>query len=336
MSRSAVLAALFVIGLVSLGEIRLRERLLYSNGDQFEFVRANVAGILEGKVVSKSWQHRVLAPAVVSVLTVITGSHASALRLLSNLLTAAANLLLFALVRRRGGRAADAVRAVAVFGFCHLLLMYKLEYPWDGVDILLFMTFGAWASAGRPLSGFWPLLALGALNHETVLYVPLWYFIAAFAVDAPSPPAATARRIGVEAGLAALALGAIILALRQLLYVGRPDFPPAWFESSAPIAGNHFHLVHNLRQLLVDDWRLGRSFISAGLLAAIGLFVALARRRRHATAALWSLVVIGTIFCFGYVNETRHYLLLVAFWSTYLAPGPYARNGRGESHPVGS
>jgi hypothetical protein len=309
----ALAAGLLVVALISLGEIRLRERLLYADASEMEFVRANVAGILEGSVVSTSWQHRVLAPLAVAALARLVGSELRAIELFCNLATAAASFLLFAIVRRKGGSVRQAVLAVALLGFAHLLLMYRLEYPWDGVDVLIFLGFGHWVStdrSGRSLLPLAPLMLAGALNHETVLYIPAWFLI-----DRRD------RRRTVIALVTAAVLGAGILALRRLLYVGRPDFPPDWFEPPLPVLGNHLHLLHNLGQALFDDWRPrwrgSRVFIGAGLLSAIALLVGLARRGRHRTAALWSLGVLATIFCFGYVNETRHYLLLMAFWFGY-------------------
>jgi hypothetical protein len=306
--RGRLAAALAVVALITLGEIRLRERLLYADASEMAFVRANVAGIVHGQPVSKSWAHRVLTPLVVAGLARVTGDDLAAIEVLENLLVAAANLLLFALVLRRGASPARAVLAVAAFGFAHLLLMYRLEYPWDGVDVLIFMAFGAWAAGGGGLGRLWPLLIAGTVNHETVLYLPLWYVIAG------------PRRTRVAGAAALVVIGGAILVLRQVLYAGRPDFPASWFEPALPVIANHGHLLHNLGEVLFDDWRSGRAFIAGSLLGAIALFVRLVRRRVHPTAARWSLAVIATVFCFGYVNETRLYLPLLAFWSTDLDP----------------
>jgi hypothetical protein len=307
--RRGLAVALAAVALVSLGEIKLRERLLYADASEMEFVRANVAGILQGRPVSKAWQQRVLAPLAVAALTRVTGSDLAAIRLLEDLLVAAANLLLFILVRRRACRPADAFLAVALFGFAHLLLMYRLEYPWDSVDVLIFMVFGAEAARGRRLASLWPLLLVGTLNHETVLYLPLWYVVAG------------PRRTRLRAAATGVALGAAILMLRQALYRGRPDFPADSFGPALPLIANQGHLLHNLGQALFDDWRSGRIFIAGTLLGAIALFVRRARRGADPIAATWSLVVIATVFCFGYVNETRLYVPLLSFWATYLPAG---------------
>ena len=72
--------------------------------------------------------------------------------------------------------------------------------------------------------------------------------------------------------------------------------------------------------LFINNWGTGRAHISAAFLAAVGVLVWLVRRAESRRVAVWSLVVLATIVAFGYVNETRHYLLLVAFWIAYAWP----------------
>ncbi len=54
----------------------------------------------------------------------------------------------------------------------------------------------------------------------------------------------------------------------------------------------------------------GLAFLSLALLSAIAVVISRGSRR----AAIWTLIGIATIFAFGYINETRHYLPLIAFW----------------------
>jgi hypothetical protein len=128
-------------------------------------------------------------------------------------------------------------------------------------------------------------------------------------------PAGTPRRRElVEATSTAVVLALAIQAVRNTLYRGRPNLPGQVFEPALSGVGNHFHLVHNLRQVMFEDFHAGRSRIAASVLAALALLVAMVSRNTHRRAAVFSLCVIASIFCFGYVNETRHYLPLLAFW----------------------
>jgi hypothetical protein len=254
---------------------------------------------------------------LVSALARVVGEPLAALKLLLASMVLAANLLLFALTKRRGGSRSEAMLAVVCFGFAHLVSTYRLEYPWDGIDVLLFMTFGDWAARRRALLPLAPLLLVGAFNHETVLYIPLWYLLAP--LDHDEPVAGRTRRLALAAATTA-ALAAVIALVRQLFYVGRPDLPGQEFEAITPIIENHLHVRHNLSNLLLGNWVAGRAHISLALLATIALLIALARRTATRRAAVWTSCVMASIVCFGYVNETRHYLALFSFWFAYAWP----------------
>jgi hypothetical protein len=300
--------------LLTLGEARIFDRLLYEDRGEYEFVLESVRGVLAGTPVSKSWSHRLFAPLLVRALEQITSSPLAALQTFSHVALLAINVLLFVLIRRRGETVPRALAVVATFGFVRCLLMYRLEYPWDEVDILLFAAFGSLAALRRPLGSASSLLAIGTVNHETIFYIPLWYLLSP--IDSRSPRRSALA--DVVAGSAATALAAAaVYALRRWMYVGRPHLPGQAFERSLPVVENHLHVGHNLRQLFYDDWVHGRTFVAAALLVAIALLCRLAVRGGHRRAAVWSLIVIGTIVAFGYVNETRHYFVLAAFWTTY-------------------
>lgn len=305
------LAGPLIVTLFTLAEVALFDRLLFE-GHAANFVTTAVTGVLAGTPVSKSWQHRLIGPAAVAAIGSLAPTLRDALRMFSALTVAAASALLYILLRRKGARPAGCVLAVIAFAVAHGALLYRLEYPWDGVDVLLFMAFGYWVSQGGRLAPLAPLLVVGTLNHETVLLVPLYYLIAP--LTGQTPPA---RRQIAHAALALLLIGGAILALRELLYRGRPDLPGQVFETAAPIIGNHIHVTHNLRQLLVDNWRTGAGLVSAIWLLTVVALASLWVARTHVTAAVWTLCALATVVTFGYVNETRHYLLLAAFWFAY-------------------
>jgi hypothetical protein len=294
------------VGWLSLAEWKALERLFATDPTSTPFVVESVRGVMAGTPISRSWQHRLLGPLLV---TALGGADAEALARSALLLLAAANLLLFALLARRGASLVEAVRAVIVYGALRLVLAYKLEYPWDGIDQLLFLAFGAWVARGGSLRRWWPLLLVGLVNHETILYVPLWYLLR------------RNRRQIVEALVAAAVLGGGALALRQTFYRGAPALPGQVFEQPLPAIDNHFHVAHNLRQLFLYDWTEGRAHLAAGFFGAVGAFSWMCTRAELRRPGAWSLAVIATVMCFGYVNETRHYLVLLAFWMAYAGTG---------------
>lgn len=311
-NRMAGLLPMAALLLLTLAEIRLFDHLLFQRRTDYEFVLTSIDGVLSGTPVSKSWQQRVLGPAAVAALGALTPSRFDALRLFAALMIAGANALLFAIVRRKGGSAALALLATIGFGIGHLLLLYRLEYPWDGIDVLLFLSFGFAVHEGARLASLVPLLLVGAVNHETVLYIPLWYALSAALARAGRAPFID-KKLGPPL-LALALLSTAIAGLRHWLYVGRPDLPGQVFEMATPVLGNHLHVGHNIRTFLAADWRAGTTFFTAAFMTGLTLLVALAARRGFMLGALWSVVVIASVFCFGYLNETRHYLSLLAFW----------------------
>src|SRR5262249_6148093 len=143
-------------------------KLLFADKVGVDFVLAGVQGVLSGRPVYEHWQQR-FAPVLLCNLI--------GLEPFTDLAFLVANLLLFALMRRSGANHFQSVLAVVCFALARLLLLYRLEYPWDGIDSLIFISFGWWAARGGGLVGLWPLLLLGTFNHETVLYIPLYYLL---------------------------------------------------------------------------------------------------------------------------------------------------------------
>jgi len=335
---------LLAVAALTIGECLVFQRLLFQDRQEYEFVLASISGVLSGYPVSKSWQHRFLGPWLVRALDPMTGSALLSLELFTWVALLLANVSLFVLLQKRGASPTRSYFAVCCFVLAHALFAYRLEYAWDGIDAVLFMSFGFWVARGGPLWALLPLLLVGTLNHETALYIPFWYVLSALPWPSTSCSlldgyetrnevpvcrtngregrniAARARTLlGAGATLAAM-LGAI-WALRERYYIGNPHLPGQAHEEQTPLISNHLHIAHNLNQLFIADWYKGREHISAAIWLTIALLSReLVNNTRHALAALWTLCVFATIVCFGYVNETRHYLLLMAFWFAYAWP----------------
>jgi hypothetical protein len=310
-----LVACLLLLSWISLAEWKLLERLQYQDPANVDFVVQNVHGVLAGTPVSKSWQQRFVGPLLVAAVERVSHDPMVALELVSGLLLLAANLLLFSLMERRGTPPVESVLVVVAYGFARLVLAYRLEYPWDGIDVLLFVTFGYWAARGGELAPLWPLLLIGLFNHETVLYFPLWYLLAPL-----DGKGASARRL-VLALATLLALAGLTIVLRDHFFRHQLVLPGQTIEELTPVVSNHIHVRHNLDALLITNWTAGRAWLSAGILSTVILMIGLAwRAPRLRRAAVWTLCVIASVVCFGYTNETRHYLVLLAFWFPYAWP----------------
>jgi hypothetical protein len=319
-------APIVFLASLTIGQCLVFQRLLFRDRPEYEFVLASISGVLSGYPVSKSWQHRFLGPWLVRALDALTHDRLGSLELFTWLSFLLANLVLYALLRRRGASALRSCGAVTCFVLVHALYAYRLEYAWDGIDALLFMSFGFWVARGGNLLALTPLLVIGTVNHETALYLPFWYVLTAIPWPAArGKPVSLQTRVRsvLGAGFALAAMAGAIWFLRERYYLGNPHLPGQTLEEQTPVLSNHLHVAHNLNQLIFADWRAGRARISATLwLGLLWLGREIVMRRRHAPAALWTLCVFVSIVCFGYVNETRHYLLLMAFWFAYGWPLP--------------
>lgn len=308
--RAGRVIPLAIVAAISAVEPAILERLLFRPPGSLEFVVESVRGILHGTPVYQAWQQRVLGPLVVAGVDLATHDTGRSLAIVRGVTLLVANVLVYLVVRARGGGARRAVAAVLVFAIARVFVVYRLEYPWDGIDAALFVVAGAWAAREGRLASLAPLLVLGLLNHETVLYLPLWTLLA--------PLAPRARRETAAALATALVLGAIIVAVRHLAYRGQPVLPGQVFEPTTPFLSNPIHVAHNARVLFDWNWRPGgRPEVSIALFATTALLGWLATRAATRRLALWSLGVLATIVCFGFVNETRLYIPLIAFWVGY-------------------
>jgi hypothetical protein len=312
--------ALVALGLLTLGELTLLQRILFTNPAEYGFVLESVRGVLSGTPVSKSWAHRVIAPALVRALEPLAGSPLEALRAFTFGMVAAANVLLFVLLRKSGLHVYRSLFVCAAYVFARLLFTYKLEYPWDEIDVVLFLLFAYVVLQSSSLLPCALLLLAGLFNHETALLFPLWYMLVP--VERPRPK--TASRQLAFGSAAFLAAGAVIAVVRDARYQGRPKLSGQVFETATPVVENHLHVSHNLQQLFYADWTHARRFVgSTFFLALLGL-VMLVFRSKDVRASLFSFAFLVTVVAFGYVNETRHYLPLLSFWAVYLAARRYA------------
>ena len=307
---AGVHGALLVLGAA---EFRLLKRLLFEESREYDFVLDNMRGILDGTPAYVAWQHRLVGPACWWVLELVTQNALVALEVLTALLLFAANALVFELAQRDGADRRRALVIAAALGFARLLLTYRLEYPWDGIDVLLFLLFG-WLVA-RQNTSRWslPICIVGAVNHETALYVPIWYAICA--CDPRRARAERGRALKLSL-VAATGMLVTIFALRHALYVGKPSWGTDAHDA-APLIGNPLHVAHNLRQLFIRNWLTDKLAVSLAFIGTVALLTRALADARWRCAAIWTLLVLASVVCFGFVNETRLYLAPLAFWFGY-------------------
>jgi hypothetical protein len=80
--------------------------------------------------------------------------------------------------------------------------------------------------------------------------------------------------------------------------------------------------------LFIEDWSSGKAHIAATLLVLLALLAGLVIVGKRLRAAVWTLCAFVSVVYFGYINETRHYLPLIAFWFAYAWPRDVASANR--------
>src|SRR4051812_45039378 len=78
--RNADAPPIAAVCLMSIGELRILDRLLFVDSAEFGFVLESIRGVLAGTPVSKSWQHRLLAPYLVRAMEQVRPDPLAALR----------------------------------------------------------------------------------------------------------------------------------------------------------------------------------------------------------------------------------------------------------------
>lgn len=325
-----LIIAILIILLLSLGQYRLSERLLFASEYHTNFVLLNVEGVVSGQPAGRVFQNRLLGPYLVMGLAqLLDRSLLFALKLYTLIMTVLANLLLGTLIYLRLREHADehaekravvlAVTAVALFVLLRLLYLYLLEYPWDLIDALIFMLFGYWAARRQP-RWLLPLLFLVSLfNRETCLFLLLWFVLEAlFGRKTGLVVDSTSGRVDWRQLLTAvfllLATLLFIYGMREWLFIAPTAV--AGVDLDAAQLGNNWNLTHNVNQFLRINWQSSLLFVNASLITAVLLLVL--AFKRFPVAALWTACWLASIFAVGFINETRLYTPLFAFWLVYL------------------
>ena len=330
-TKTFLVAAVFIVLLLSLGEYRLMERLLFGSEYHIDFVLLNIEGIITGYPAGRVFQNRLLGPYLVTGIAQITNSPLiSALKWYTLLMVVLENLLLGGLVYLHFQKKLDkqaiyhALTAVALFGLLRLLFLYFLEYPWDQIDILIFMLFAYWVVNRQP-RWLLPLLFLTALlNRESCLFILLWFLLEAVFGFGKDPLVIKGgshlaiRQVDWQkfllTGLLFLGSLVFIYGIREVLFIAPTAV--AGVDLDADLIGNTWNLAHNGRQFLIVNWRSTLLFVNLALITAVAFLVLVFKT--YPVAAIWTGLWILSIFLFGFINETRLYLPLIAFWLVFL------------------
>ena len=306
------LFALAVIVLLALWQFQIFSTTWFEDESFYGFVIENIEGVLERQPTGRVFQNRLLAPAIVSgvaalfeidLLLAYQGFIRSSLII--------TNLLLYSLIWLKWQHLPSALLAVLTFSVARFLLLYRLEYPWDQLDIILFMLFAYWAFKNSSWWWLIPIYVLALFNRESVLYIALWLLLSQ--IWNIQFGLINWKKFTLFLFIFGLTAGAIF-AIREILFLGPPN-GTTFTDFDKPLIGNHWNLAHNWEKFTNLNWQSDMYLVSLTLGGCILILGWLLWNGKM--PAFWSLCILATIFAFGFINETRNYLGLTSFWFVY-------------------
>jgi len=307
-------------GVVALLQFRI---LVFVFGPQYTRCIEAAQGVLRGEPHWRVYQNRLLGPWLVQGVAEIVGSFRLAHVLVAIVLLALSGYLVLIVLSRLHADPARVLAGYFVFSFL-VVGCFKPPwlYIWDLTDLLVFVVFNALVVRGRDYRYFMALFAVAIFNRESAYFIAGWMIVDPF----------VRRYLGRPLELRMAASGTVLLGggialvetLRTSLLV-REVGP----QLVGPVAGAgprvHFMLPDNLERLgqALTSFRYTMSFLVPLLLVAYLAFCARVAYRdppgRAGLAAI-HVLMIGSLFVFGILFETRIYLVLLPFLVFNLRP----------------
>ena len=269
-------------------------------------------GVLSGTPDWLAYQNRLLAPWLISLISLAGFSAVSSLKVFVLLAVIAEFLLLFFLLKRSGAEDRESFGGVLAFSLLFLFIQGFSLYPWDFLDLLFFSLFG-WGVFQRKSPLFFIILFLVTItNRESGLFIGLYLLLDGFEFD---PAASLGKKLRVAskqkliAGIVLIGLGILYVStIRNLLFISQPG---GFLDNKHAAFGNHINVIKNLRILLVENFAGNNILNSVFLLGSLGY--AFSFLRREWKAVLVYLVMTSSVLVFGLVNESRLYAFLLPF-----------------------
>ena len=291
-------------------------------------LRSAAEQLLQGRTHWITFQNRVLAPALLEALRVVTGWPwlRCFYALVAGCLGGSTALLLWRSWRDTGKSSRGLLQASAWF-LLAVLLNHQWSYPWDFTGALLFLLLAVWARDSfrglDAIRSWWlaALLAAIALNRESSLFVIVALGAAVLVTGWTTGPRATAWRAAIILALAGGANVIGVLLVRQALFTAPTR--PAHSAGPEMAAGNFNQVRHNWQVLTHprDGWP---ALVIIGMLVIFGALMVRKNIRAHRAARpvspgrlmvqLCGAFGTGAILLFADMSELRVYFEFAPLW----------------------
>jgi len=306
-----------IAGLIFLSLVQFRLFIALHGWNMFDISEA-AREVLIGTPQHLAFQSRVLGPSTVQAVAWLTGfTYQTGHTVVLLLLTIAANLLAFGLVRSLTGSADLAFRyTVFYLAAATTLLSGEWVFVWDFIGMPVFLLFAYGVIRRKSLAYFLAVFAVGILNRESVLVIPLWLAVDAFADENGRLGLRLRNVTRLVTGVVLLMAGfAYTLAVRHWLFVRSSLAEPE--GNALPYIGNQWNIVESVHMAALALLDPGYDLVIVVHLAWL-LLAAFLIRHWHRLAAYRSACVIVILMClavptFGFFDEIRQYLYLLPF-----------------------
>ena len=311
--------AVVVVAALSLLQYRVT---ILVHGGHFEQIARATEAVLAGHPHWRSYQSRVLGPALVALGDVLTGvGYELALLVAMMVLPLVQNLVLFFLLRRLSGDDRAALTHTVFFATAFLLLQDALWlFVWDYLDLIVFTVFLYGVLAGRGIAFFLVVFGVGVLNRESALVIGVWMILDALVVGSRPgelrPGLRDRRRLVAGVGVVVAGSAAIELIRRTLFVASAAEAAGIVPVPLGPLGTTR--LAYNVG-LMADSLTqpsplLPVAVTAAAILAPLWVVSRLSRfDRRLLTVALTFLAAWAVNLVVGVVQESRVHIWLIPF-----------------------
>lgn len=320
------LSYVLIILIISLFEIRLINtpiNLLYKEG---LWDCSNAAeGIIRGTPQWRATQNRILGPAVVSLISNITGLtfFNSYLIVIWSLLIFA-NVLSFKIFLTLTKDKKIALNYSFLFAVLFLFIQdVRCVYIWDFIDLIVFILFAYGVFNKIKLRYLVILFLVCLLNKESALFISLWIFMDSFNFNNPKyihSKETFKRKIVNYPKLTLsifLTIGGVIYTklIRDALFI-QSMIPFIGYDLKHAVWGQHFQVIYNIKMLIRIFVRFKTTeFVIPIILFVVPLYLLYKMKANEFSikVMLLFLVMLVSIFVFGFILETRVYCILIPF-----------------------
>ena len=317
---SRVLALCIVMATLTSMEYSLID-LIHSPNQSF-FIET-ITGILDGTPQWRAFANRLAGPYLVQAIHLCGFTYAQSLGIFYRLMFFLINITAFLTVYFEKKDYKAGIFAAFSTTILMLVLQDPYFYTWDLIDVEIFYLLVFAINIGWPIYAYILIFIFELANREAALFIPFWLIINSLKLSV-SP---VEKRIRLSVESSASFLSGMIFSIVSIVYtewIRKVNFKASFLggigeDVKHKSFGNHFNLVENLKHLFFSNWASSHFYVSSivfFMLYWIIKYILLGDEIVRKKSIFVGSILLA-IICFGLVNETRMYLILIPFFVDY-------------------